>query len=441
MALEKEALFLKKAVHTGVLDADKGTAALYVYSQLVRMGAQFSFGQFLVERGLLSSMALQALEAYSGRKIKAVSQLGDFELIELIGEGLNGVVYRAVQLSLDRLVAVKVLNADVVANPESLQRFENEARATARLNHPNIVQGIDVGEDKGLHYFAMELVDGGSARTLLLSSGGKLDEHTALEITRQAAEGLKAAHAIGLMHRDLKPDNILLAPDGVAKLADLGISQPITARSGAGQSGGFFWASPPYVAPEIILGQSENNPASDIYSLGATLFELLTGRPPYTGATPEEILRAHIEAPVPDVLAFRPDVSVQTASLVKRMLAKNPAERVPNAATVVDAISRLLGLKVQAPTPPPSPAPVIIRPRVASAPATAGGGLRPGVLPPQPSGRPSGMYPSPARPPAAPPAKPAPKPPPPKPQAGPAAPRAGGLRPKLGSGRPKYRGR
>ena len=362
MALENEALFLRKAVRAGVLDVDKGTAALYVYSQLQQMGAKFTFGQFLVERGLLSNIALNALEGGTGTDIKKVDTVGDFQLIELIGEGQNGAVFRALQKSLGREVALKILNADISADPEALQNFTREARATAKLNHPNVVQGIDVGCDQGLHFFAMELVDGGSAKKLLESGEGALEESAALRIILDAAEGLKAAHTAGMVHRDLKPDNILLTKDGHAKLADLGISQNLRAKA-TGQPGADFWASPPYVAPEVIQGTAEGDPRSDIYSLGATLFEFLAGQPPFVADTPEEVMQMHLTEPVPDLAQFRPDVSIQTASLLKRMLEKDLNQRVPSAQSVIDAVKRILAMKqqaaraMQAPPPPPPPAP------------------------------------------------------------------------------------
>jgi len=376
VALESEALFLRRAVRAGVLDVDKGTAALYVYSQLKQMGAQFTFGQFLVERGLLSNIALSALEGGSQTQLKKVDTVGDFQLIELIGEGQNGAVFRALQKSLNRHVALKILNSAISNDPAALEQFQREARATAKLNHPNVVQGIDVGSDQGLHYFAMELIDGGSARTLLDSADGMLEENGCLNIIRDAAEGLKAAHAAGLLHRDLKPDNILLTQEGEAKLADLGISQKLGKAST--EPGGEFWASPPYVAPEVIQGVADGDPRSDIYSLGATLFELLAGRPPFIGDTPEDIMHQHLHAEVPDIQSFRPDVTVQTASLLKRMLAKDVNERVPSAQTVVDAVKRILALKTQAAAPPPPPPPQ--PPPPARRPLTPhSGNVRPGM--------------------------------------------------------------
>jgi serine/threonine protein kinase len=402
VALETEALFLRKAVRAGVLDVDKGTAALYIFAQLQKQGAQFTFGEFLVERGLLTNMALSALTA-ADSQVQPVSEVGDYQLLELIGEGENGVVYRALQKSLERMVAVKILNNTYASDPEALRRFQNEARATAKLNHPNVVQGIDVGTDKGLHYFAMELVDGGSARAVLRAAGGQLDETRALDIAQQAAEGLRAAHAAGLIHRDLKPDNILMTTDGQAKLADLGISQSLAPRA-PGRAEAEFWASPPYVAPEIIRGHAENKAASDIYSLGATLFELLTGHPPFMADTPEDILRKHLNDPVPDVLAFRPDVSVHTAGLIKRMLAKDPAARMPSASAVSDAIQKILALRTQAATAAAQPAqhPGKVSGFHAARPAGAQSGFHaarpagasPGFRPARPVGSSSGLHPA-----------------------------------------------
>ena len=362
MSLEAEAQFLRRAIRAGVLDADKGAAALHVYSQLQKMGAKFSFGDFLVERGLLSNMGLAALETGSGQQLHAVSTLGDFELLELIGEGQNGAVFRARQKALDRIVALKILNANLASDTEGLRRFQNEARATARINHHNIVQGIDVGCDHGLNYFAMEFVDGGSVRSLLAAQGGALSEKAALNIAKQSAMGLRAAHSNGLLHGDLKPDNILLTKGGEVKLADMGISRFFAEKIEG--KGADFWASPPYVAPEVIQGRNQDDDGrSDVYSLGATLFELLAGRPPYVANTPQDVMRMHLQAPIPDIQAFRRDVTIHTAALIKKMLAKVPSERVPSAASVAEAITRIMthqeapAAPVRAPESPPAPAP------------------------------------------------------------------------------------
>ncbi len=272
MPLAPEQL-LQHAVEAGTLDEQKGRAALAVYTKLQEMGAEFGFDDFLVERGLLTRMAVDAFNADCGESYSAVDTLGDFELVELLGEGEYGAVFKALQKTLGRDVAVKVLNTEIAQDEAAVERFLREARAVAKLNHPNVVGGYSAGSDQGLHYFAMELLEGGSARDAM-AENGSLSERRALEIVREAALGLQGAHAAGILHRDVKPGNILLTHDGVAKLTDLGIAQTVHATA----DGGTFWGSPPYVAPEIVRGTAANDARSDIYSLGATLYELLARR-------------------------------------------------------------------------------------------------------------------------------------------------------------------
>ncbi|MEI6236835.1 MAG: protein kinase, partial [Planctomycetota bacterium] len=328
------------------------------------MGAEFSFGDFLVERGMLPQMAVTAFESESGESFGTVDTLGDFQLIELLGEGENGAVYRATQLSLDRDVAVKILNTEIAQDPAAVEHFLSEAYAVARINHPNVVQIYSRGTEHGLHYFAMELLEGGSARDLIADAeDGRLTERRALEITAQAAEGLKAAHANGILHRDVKPDNILLSKMGVAKITDLGIAQVVHATA----DGGTFWGSPPYVAPETVRGTSPNDPRSDIYSLGATLFELLTGEPPFSADDPAEVLRMHLDEAPRDVRDVRPDVSSRTATLVKLMLAKEPNERIRDADMVAKQIAKILSEPNSASHPVSAAAPApktIVKPPV-----------------------------------------------------------------------------
>lgn len=336
---ENEAMFVGRAIRSGLLDPEKGEAALLVYAQLRQKGVQFSIGEFLVNQGLLTSMALAALEQPAQPRLRAVSTVADYELIEVLGEGHNGVVFKARQKSLDRLVALKILNAHVAGDIESLKRFQNEARATARLTHPNVVMGIDVGSSEGLHYFAMEYVDGGSLRDLIDSAPGTMPELTALNLARQVSEGLRAAHALGMIHRDVKPDNILLTKDGQAKLADLGITQVQAIDAG---EDGEFWASPPYVAPEVIQGVLKNDPRSDIYSLGATLYEMLAGNPPFIGKTPEETMGMHLNYPIPEVRGLRGDVCEETGQLLEKMMEKDPDERIASATALSAALLKII---------------------------------------------------------------------------------------------------
>ncbi len=337
MALEEEAKLLRAATRAKLIDHEKGTAALLVYSQLHRMGAGFSFGQFLVERNLLSQMALDGLQRNvatgTDAPARTISKLGDFELVELLGEGETGSVFRANYPNQGRAVAVKILSPRLAEDQESLQRFLEEAKVCACLKHPHIIRFLRLAKCEGLYYIAMELAEGGSLRRLLTSSGGKLNEVRALELAAQVADALSMAHGNGLLHRDVKPENILLDRNGQAKLADLGIA----VRTSQSNEAGEFWGTPAYLAPETISGRGADDPRSDLYSLGATLFEMLTGRTPFTARTPSEMFKHHLQLPAPDVRVLRPELSPQTNVLVARLLAKNPENRFPDAKSVAKA--------------------------------------------------------------------------------------------------------
>ena len=340
MAPESDALFLKRAVQAKLIDPEKGTAALAVYSQLKTMGAKFPFGQFLVDRGLMTALARFALE--SGRDIAVFSNLGDFEILDLLGEGQCATVFRARQRSLDRPVALKILNADFAADPANVRRFQAEARATARFSHPNIVQGFVTGSAHGMHFFAMEYIDGGSARAIAESSETGLDEPLALEIARQTAEGLRAAHAAGFVHRDVKPDNILVT-GGAAVVTDFGIAHAIheareetldTRLTATGSSLG----TPAYLAPEQAAGDAIDA-RTDVYSWGVVAYEMLAGHHPFPRATTgRQLIVAHM-AERPPMLAPRANVTpVWFRELVMRCMEKDPERRPANGVALVRAL-------------------------------------------------------------------------------------------------------
>jgi serine/threonine-protein kinase len=345
VALEGEARLLHAATRAGLVSHEKATAALLVYAQLRKLGAAFSFGQFMVDRGLLSQVALEGLERNlavgEAAPARTISRVGDYELLDLLGDGTTGSVFRARQLSRGRTVAVKVLSPRLAEDEEGFKRFLDEARVWAKLRHPHIVEFHRLACCEGLYYIAQEYAPGGSLRRLLAQSGGRLEQIRALELARQAAEGLAAAHAAGLLHRDVKPENVLLDARGRAKLTDLGIAVRRAESRGTapGQPADEFWGTPEYLAPEVISGHRATDPRSDLYSLGAMLFEMLAGRPPFQGRTPGEILRQHLEAPPPSLRQLRPGLAPQTAALVARLLAKDPAARFPHAQAVVAALN------------------------------------------------------------------------------------------------------
>ena len=252
-------------------------------------------------------------------------QIPGYESIGRIGKGAMGVVFKARQISVDRIVAIKVLRDDVARDRDYIERFRREARVAAKLSHNNIVGVIDAGEADGRHYFVMEYVEGTTVQDEL-DKGKSYDEKTALEIALAVARALKHAHERGLIHRDIKPANILLTKDGEIKLADLGLARMTAEGPG---TAGVAAGTPYYISPEQARGQADVDIRTDIYSLGATLYHMATGRVPYTGATPQEVMRKHVSKKAqlipPDHL--NPALSGGLGEVVETMMAKDREER------------------------------------------------------------------------------------------------------------------
>jgi serine/threonine-protein kinase len=263
-------------------------------------------------------------------------------LLGKIGQGGMGAVFRARQKSLDRIVALKIMPPSIAKDAEYLERFQREARASARLSHPHIVQGIDVGQDPatGLWYFAMELVDGPSLKQVLQEQK-VVPEERALQIAAQAAEALEGIAKHGMVHRDIKPDNILLTPDGEVKVADLGLAKRLADDSSITQSGNTV-GTPHYMAPEQVRGRMDLvDIRSDIYALGATLFHLVTGRPPFDGETSAVIMSRHLTEPAPKANRVNPEVSEGCALLIERMMQKKPEQRIQTPAELLKQIEKV----------------------------------------------------------------------------------------------------
>jgi len=263
--------------------------------------------------------------------------LAGYRILKKLGEGGAGVVYLAEQVSLGRYVALKALKPH--ARPADLVR---EAKTAARISHPNIVAIFDVGQADGLTYVAMEYVKGATLRQLLRLSGPMPIPRT-LAIIRQVAAALARAHRERLVHGDIKPENILVDSEGLVRVADFGLAHVL---AGGGSAPLPRKGTPCYVSPEQARGKPCDG-RSDIYSAGATLFEMLSGRPPHTGDTPKEVLAKVAVEPAPELSVLRPDVPERLSALVRRMLAKSPDERPRSAEDVLaelDAIERDAGL-------------------------------------------------------------------------------------------------
>jgi serine/threonine-protein kinase len=291
-------------------------------------------------------------------------RLGDYEVLEVVGRGGMGIVYKARQMSLNRVVALKVVRAGTQTSPQDLARFRAEAEAVARLDHPNIVHVYEVGKPDGLPYFSLEFVAGGSLAQRL--NGAPLPARQAAELLRTLAGAVHAAHRRGIIHRDLKPANILLAVVScqlsvasqkeagaaslatdhwqltTAKITDFGLAKCLDAEAGQTVSGQILGTAS-YMAPEQAAGQSRSiGPAADVYALGAILYECLTGRPPFRGETLLDTLeQVRHHEPVPPRL-LNPKVPRDLQTICLKCLAKAPAERYASAADLADDLGRFL---------------------------------------------------------------------------------------------------
>jgi serine/threonine protein kinase len=252
--------------------------------------------------------------------------LGEFEILDRLGQGGMGAVYKARQTSLRRTVALKTLQAALADDVEYIARFQQEAVAAAGLNHPNLVQVYSAGESEGLHWFAMEYVEGESAK-VRLKRKGRLDPLEAIAIAIHVATALEYGwRKAALIHRDIKPDNIFLSSDGEVKLGDLGLAKSSGQTQGLTMTGASM-GTPHYISPEQVEAMKDVDFRADIYSLGCTLFHLLSGQAPFDGNNAVAIMMKHVHAPVPDLRSAWPECPIELSTVVKRMMQKHPADR------------------------------------------------------------------------------------------------------------------
>jgi len=228
---------------------------------------------------------------------KSHQPIPGYVLIRKLGEGGMAATYLARQESMERMVAIKIMRKNLAKDASFIQRFEREAQLAGSLNHVNIVGVHEVGEGGGFHYLAMEYVEGRSAGEMVKDSGG-MDEELALHITMQVARALDAAHQEGIVHRDIKPDNILVTDSSVAKVCDFGLARSTTDETRMTQTG-IMMGTPHYVSPEQARGEKDVDIRSDIYSLGATLYHLVTGTTPFTGSTAAVVMSKHLSEELP----------------------------------------------------------------------------------------------------------------------------------------------
>ena len=294
----------------------------------------------------------------------ALGPQGRYRLVRRIAAGGMGEVWAADDTVLGRRVALKVLVDELAADDRATRRFVREARATARLTHPNVARVYDFGGDGGAPFLVMELLEGETLAARL--AAGPLPPAEAARVAAAVADALDAAHQRGIVHRDVKPANVMLTPDGEVKVMDFGIAAAADETHSTTGSG--MYATVAYISPERVAGQPAT-PASDVYSLGAVLYELLCGRPPFPAGTPALVARAHLhDLPTP-VRELAPWVPPRLAEAAEAALAKDPAARPSSAAAFAARIRAAANLPAQGPAPPPGPEPTRALPAAGQAPA------------------------------------------------------------------------
>ena len=264
--------------------------------------------------------------------------IGGYRILQLLGKGGMGRVYKALQLSLDRIVAIKILSRQYGDNKAFIERFKREAMSLALLNNPNIVAVFDVGESDGFHYFSMEHMSGGSI-SRGISRGRKLPPQEALRIIIDVARGLVYAEEKGIVHRDIKPENMMLDGQDNVKICDLGIAQSINETLGDGKSRGVF-GSPHYIAPEQAKGAAADH-RSDIYSLGASFYRIITGRTMFKGSSARDIILKHIREEPRPARELEPSLPNSLCRALEKMTRKDPDDRYQSAKEVVEALEEV----------------------------------------------------------------------------------------------------
>ena len=336
MATSSELRFQQYVIDRGLATEDELNEVRRILSQASADGQPITMPEAFVRAGCLTkNQARRVLASLKGETVSPTLTIPGIQLMEKIGRGSQAVVYRGKQVSVDRIVAVKVFVSKTAREPASKQRFLQEARAAAKLSHSNIVQAIDAGEtQEGYIYFVMEIVD--PPRTLadaIKEAGGAMDEAEAIGIIVQMADALAHAHSRGFIHRDVKPQNIMLTRDGVAKLADMGLARRI-ADAGAEEIGKAF-GTPFYIAPEVVRGDADVDFRADIYSLGATFYEMLTGRTPFSGATASQIMQKHVKSPLTPPDHVNAALSAGVSEVVEVMMGKHPRDRYQSTADLL----------------------------------------------------------------------------------------------------------
>ena len=340
------------AVNLGYTTAEKVNECLEIQRKIRDMGVvPKKLGEVMIDKSYLTETQVRDIFQKQGLE-GGHTQIIGYKIIALIGQGAMGAVYKAVQLSMEREVALKVLSPHLVGNEKFVMRFFKEARAVARLNHPNIIQGIDVGESNGIHYFVMEYVQGKDLEDIIKQQG-PMEEKKLTELILQVARALEHACKNNMVHRDVKPRNIMIAnKDNAVKLCDLGLAK-LVVEGDTSQQQKVRMGTPAYISPEQARGDTDIDIRSDIYSLGVTFYFCITGEIPFKGETALVVMSKHInEQPIPPKQK-NPHISNMVNTIILKMMSKKREGRYQSPIELIADLEKMLrnNSEVQLATP------------------------------------------------------------------------------------------
>lgn len=345
MLKKQEFKFAQKAVRKGLVSGEQMLECIEILRSDIN---NTSLMDLLVTKKLLTRKAVRTIERelheptalvepQTGRILQKV---GCYELLQQLGEGAMGAVYKARNTANNCIVALKILDAELAHDQEFITRFLREARNAAKLKkHENIVEAYDFGEAQGKYYFAMEFVDG-LCLAEIIHNRGKLEEKAALQISKQVARALAHAHSFSIIHRDIKPENIIIASSGVVKLCDLGLAKDLS--QDFFKTGGITLGTAYYCSPEQATGAKQLDIRSDIYSLGISLYYMLCGELPFADSNIKHVTKRHISEALPDIRHKVPQISQATIELIHKMTEKKVSERYQAPQDVLDDIESIL---------------------------------------------------------------------------------------------------
>ena len=333
----------RKVVEHKLATADELAMCEAKLSEQIKAGKKVTLADVLVESGYVTRSQVERLTKAldDDSMYRPAQQIPGFQILGKIGQGAMATVFKAKQLSLDRIVAIKVLPRRLSDNPEFVDRFYREGRAAARLNHANIVQAIDVGEAGGYHYFVMEYIDGDTVYDRL-AAGKRFDETEAVNIILQCAKALAHAHSRGFIHRDVKPKNVMITKEGQVKLADMGLAREVSDYETATAEAGRAYGTPYYISPEQIRGEISIDFRADVYSLGATFYHMVTGKVPFDGPTPSAVMHRHLKEPLVPPDHLNTTLSAGIGEIIEVMMAKKRDDRYASTNELINDLQGIL---------------------------------------------------------------------------------------------------